>query len=836
MPGHFDNRMIEAVNKALEKVISNPNEKGAGFATEGEFYKIFKKHDFYDVADTNNRLTEEQRAQVPLHAQYRYSNFANAIAEMLQFFFIDEDIGILNQLDDIILKLDVNATTANDKTNSIAQSMQISALTPVIPGIPNIASIGTTNTIMQIKEYLTGFAMGVNPWNPDLLSPSFSGIGMPDINIGVLGNLQLPGFFTPSWDFLYKFEITKDRFYHTGQGGLKIGANIDVSEYNEINLKKIFGVIVADSKITVSGNLKGGVQGKDFEIITKASNLADDPAVANPFDIITIVEKEKPRSLKNPKGTPAVYANNDIAYDDIREFRINEDQKRSSFYELVQLKLWNVIKNRNNWAHGHWGALTNNAMPSYMRNAICSYVWSVGLALEPGKSEEAALISYLVTTGLYYYIGWQYPVRLAAVPEVDKAIINDVLRGPSNDPLPPGDITVDGLPKDIKIAKRYWEWAADFIIRFTNSAAGEELGIAMRKRRVAEANLIYEGLGKPMITFGDDGISKIMPIYHMEEGLRDRKFTNLLDVVSSPYKFYRYSNTGGAGGDPDLGTPEPIAKLKFASPKRDKTPLDALSNGAGESIINTIRYLLDKSFVREATVTRTSSLPHAQATAMYNNLNNGKYIRYAPPGRKVTNVYIEEKKKLGLGSNVLNGQRIPDNERANVIAKMTEKINSVGPANVSRHCGDLNLITAIDIAPSSVKFHKNVFTSSNDKTSTEVGHGHLINTFYKATKTSDTDESLLSRFLFPHKYAVYALRTSTDDPAYHIELTLPANFTASENNALPDVAFSFKTESFKTAEGREAPFKMDSILNKRYAGPKEENVIDKLKKELGITT
>ena len=806
MPGHFDNRMIEAVNAALEKAISIPNEKGAGFATEGEFYRIFKKHDFYDVADTNNKLTEEQRAQVPLHAQYRYSNFANAIAEMLQFFFNDEDIGILNQLDDIILKLDVNATIANDKTNSIAKSMDIAAATN-IAGVPNVGAIGSTNTIMQIKEYLTGFVMGVNPWNPDLLSPSFSGIGMPDINIGVLGNLQLPGFFTPSWDFLYEYESKKNRFYQTGQGGLKIGVNIDVSEYNEINLKKIFGVIVADSKISVSGNLKGGVQGKDFEIIRDASKAA-----------ITILEDTDP------------------TYDNIRNFRLNDDQMRSSFYELVQLKLWNVIKNRNNWAHGHWGALTNNAMPSYMRNAICSYVWSVGLALEPGKSDEAALISYLVTTGLYYYIGWQHPVRLAAIPEVDRAIMdNGELIGPSSTPPLSGDKTVAGLPKDITIAKRYWEWAADCIIRFTNSASGEELGVAMRRRRVAEANLIYEGLGKPMIKFGADGISELIPTYHMEEGLRDRNFTELLKAVSDTNKFYRYSNTGGAGGDPDLESPEPIAKLKFANLTRDKKPLDDLDKGAGERILNTIRYLLDKSFVKEATITRTSSIPRAQATAMYDNLNNGKYsVRYASAGRKVINVYIEHKKRLGLGSNVLNGQRIPDSEREKVIDAMTETINSVGPSNVSRHCGDLNIITAIDIGPNSVKFHKNVFTSNSDKTATEVGHGHLINTFYKATTIPDTDnKTLLSRFLFPHKYAVYALKTSTDDPAYHIELTLPTTFTTSANNALPNVAFNFKNESFKTAEGREAPFKLDYSLNKRYPDPPEDGKIAKLRSKLG---
>lgn len=798
MPGHFDGRLREAVNKAVEKVTSAANENGQGFATQGEFYNIFKKHDFYDVSDTDNKLTEEQRAQVPMHAQYRYTQFANAIAEMLQYFFNDDEVGILNQLDDIVLKLDANATSTKDGLNSLSNAVEIAGAATPPPGSPNPALIAA-NKIKKIKEYLTGFAMGVNPFHPDVIPPVPSGLGLPDVNIGILGNIQPPGFFSPDWDFLYKQETLKSgKFYETGSGGLKIGTGIDVSEYNEINLKKIFGVVTANSKTTISGNLMGGVQGKDFEIIQNASKVTD-------LGIVRIVKKADGK-------TPAVYANSDPgvdhAYDDIRNFKLNEFQVRSAFYELVKLKFWDVIKNPKNWAHGHWGALANNAMPEYVRTAVASFVWSNGLALEPGKSDDAALISYLVTTGLYYFIGWNHPVKLTIVPEVDRAFVDGKLYGPESDngPIPVNDGIVDSLPKDINIAKKYWEWTADFIIRFTKNKAGEELGLDIRKRRVAEANLIYDGLGKEKMEFG----SYTIPKEHTDEGLRERQFDKLLNVIYQPSAFYRYGNTGSAGGNPALGNPEPVAKLNFQRAS-DR-------NALNENVIKLVRHLLDKSFVKSATVTRTASSPKQQASAMYNNLNKGSIVDYAPAGRSVVNVYIEEKKKLGLGSNPENGERIPDRHRDRVIDLMTRKIEAVGPQKVSRHCGDLNVVAVLDIDPNSIKFHKNIFKANDNKTENEVAHGHLINTFYQATHPSSEEENLLSRFLFPHKYAVYALRTSTDDPAYHIEISEPGRedlFVTSTNDKLPEIGFIFKNESFKTIEGREVAFINDAVKERR---------------------
>lgn len=802
--GHFDGRLQEAVNKAIEKAISKPNDDGKpGFVTQGAFYDIFKKHDFFDVADTNNKLTPEQRAQVPLHAQYRYSNFANAIAEMLQYFFTDKDVGILNTLDNVVLKLDSHVTMTADATKSLGKTMEIAGATTPPVGFPNPA-LASGGNIMKIKEYLTGLAMGVTPFDKDILSPNLSGFGF-DYDVGILGNLYSPGFIVPDWNFLYEYEYTKSpKFYQTGEkdSGLKIGCNIDVGQFtNDANLVKIFGVVSVESITKINGNIMGGVTGENFKIIQKASKLSRRTDI-DARNIVTVKDKEIP-ATRGKKATPAVYVENDAEYDDIRNLTLNENQIRCSFYNLVELKFWNVIKNRQEWAHGHWGALVNNDLPDYVRTAVCSYVWSKGLAIDPKTSVEAALISYLLTIGLYYKVGRQYPVRLMAIPEVDVAFVDDELRSPKQNPLPAGDIKVDKLPKNGRIAKIYWQWIADIIVRSTNESAPEEIADATRKRRVAEANLIYKELGSEYEMGG------ILSSYHTETGLLNRKFDRLLAVLSN-HDFYRYGNSGsmGAAKGKQLEPSEPKAILKYAK-KGDQSRLEAAGNG---SVVKILRHLLDKAYVQTATITSTVRGPKEQATAMYENLNKGTCDEYASPGRAVVDVYLKEKIKLGLGDNVKNGKPIPFWHKNRVIDLMTKEVENRGPSNVSMHCGTFDPIAVVDIGPASVKYYKDAFTENNGKSAQEIGHGHFINTFYLANKY---DPKLIHKFYFPNDFAVYAQKSLVDDPAFHIEININTAFDTSENNALPDIPFRFKNKTFENEESRKAPFAMDSIRKTR---------------------
>ena len=67
-------------------------------------------------------------------------------------------------------------------------------------------------------------------------------------------------------------------------------------------------------------------------------------------------------------------------------------------------------------------------------------------------------------------------------------------------------------------------------------------------------------------------------------------------------------------------------------------------------------------------------------------------------------------------------------------ADMTAKIIEIGPANVSRHCADFNVLCVVDIAPSSIQ-NKTKFVAA-----------------FKADKR-------VSKYFLP-----------PSDPAYHLEI------------------------------------------------------------------
>lgn len=251
---------------------------------------------------------------------------------------------------------------------------------------------------------------------------------------------------------------------------------------------------------------------------------------------------------------------------------------------------------------------------------------------------------------------------------------------------------------------------------------------------------------------------------------------------------------------------EPSAKLNYSKVK-DKDILESTSAA------KIIRHLLDKAGVSRATVTSLARTPEGQANAMFKNLNSGVVVDYNIPGQRVVDVYRAEKKKLNLGDSITNGLYITaPQDKTRVINLMHQEVVNQGPSRVSKHCCDLGQIIVLDISPSSVVYRNNV--------KADVGHGKFINTFLKETTGSNGNAGLLSRFLFPHKFASYAQKLGTpDDPkAFHIEIKSDTAFNTSANNALPDVEFKFKNLDFKTADGRKAPFANDIV---KYAGIEE---------------
>lgn len=91
-------------------------------------------------------------------------------------------------------------------------------------------------------------------------------------------------------------------------------------------------------------------------------------------------------------------------------------------------------------------------------------------------------------------------------------------------------------------------------------------------------------------------------------------------------------------------------------------------------------------------VTSTVRSPARQAAAMYNNIGitgvQKQLGLYGPPGRAVIGEY-QRLQPLGHG-------------KAAILAAMTQKILTLGPGEVSRHCADPAELNVIDIAPSSI--------------------------------------------------------------------------------------------------------------------------------------
>lgn len=111
----------------------------------------------------------------------------------------------------------------------------------------------------------------------------------------------------------------------------------------------------------------------------------------------------------------------------------------------------------------------------------------------------------------------------------------------------------------------------------------------------------------------------------------------------------------------------------------------------------TIQVLVD--FLRSAhypgcTITSTQRTPHDQARAMYQLLIGPSGVPHARklyrlPGQQVVDVFADAH-AAGMSMET-------------TIALMAKRIAEVGPANVSRHCADPNLVNVLDVAPSSLQ-------------------------------------------------------------------------------------------------------------------------------------
>ncbi|NOX76363.1 MAG: hypothetical protein GXP17_07085 [Gammaproteobacteria bacterium] len=162
--------------------------------------------------------------------------------------------------------------------------------------------------------------------------------------------------------------------------------------------------------------------------------------------------------------------------------------------------------------------------------------------------------------------------------------------------------------------------------------------------------------------------------------------------------------------------------IQFLSPARDSAKVSAHSR-------KVLLDIMKISGIAQITITSTARTAHDQARIMFENIERHGVAHqkklYGTYGDKVIDEFLTLKH---------NGK-----SRADIITGLTEKINSLGPRNVSRHAGNPNKLNVVDIAPSSINL-----------------------AVRKKFESAVSNDSRVSNFLMPPK-----------DPAYHLEIPQP---------------------------------------------------------------
>ena len=142
-----------------------------------------------------------------------------------------------------------------------------------------------------------------------------------------------------------------------------------------------------------------------------------------------------------------------------------------------------------------------------------------------------------------------------------------------------------------------------------------------------------------------------------------------------------------------------VFKLDECKNKKEEKPIAdgnvevIFDEGTNKSIvsnksINILKKIAKVSKTPRVIITSTARTPKEQATIMHDQtLEKGvvaQKVLYGPSGEKVIDVYVQQK---SFGKT-----------RAEIINKMEEKINELGPSKVSRHCGNQNVLNVFDVS------------------------------------------------------------------------------------------------------------------------------------------
>lgn len=616
--GHFDGRLRKALEDAVSKV------------KEQAFYDCLKAHGFYNVSDPDNGLKDWQRASVPEYNQNKMSALAEAIADMFLDILGNEEYGVLTvALENIINKLDLRASMTAGEMDTIGAALG---------GLTG----GASESARQAMSGAIAAAMQGNKFDPDVLPPISLGIsGLPFS----IANCYKPGTLSPNYEFLYEWEAEKHDGFYTVGDKLYLGPGIPLAlggSAKILVLRTIFGVPNVDKNCQPEGDIEGGMSLEQFQIIQEVMDM------------------------------PASQA---MTLEKVQNFKLTSTQMQASYFRYVHFVIWGPLINQNNWAYLHWGVVTNNACPEPVRTAICSYLRTEGMAIDPAVNPEAFAICHCLNAGMAYHIGRNTPVTLIGLE-------NQNVKAYSKEE---GDIHCDlglarqypGVKKDSQLANLHFTLIADILAHLTKGTSPND--VQLRQRRVAEANLIYNYVGLPQIKYGDP-VGK----YSSELLGRAAEKRGLISLMTSTLLAFKNETANlVAGGDVKI-----IYQNKNIDP--DGTILQERSK-------EVLKYAGALAGIKVLSITSLYRPPDRQGGTMAENWHSGNRIHYGPAGTAVNKVYENDAKaNPGPKPGYVTDARFNSHTKSAMIEKCKE-LCAKGDI-VSRHCWDYTRVQAIDIS------------------------------------------------------------------------------------------------------------------------------------------
>jgi hypothetical protein len=416
--------------------------------------------------------------------------------------------------------------------------------------------------------------------------------------------------------------------------------------------------------------------------------------------------------------------------DEQKEFELTEGQLQLAYFKMIQLLLWGAIKNDNNWAYLHWGCITHNSCPEAVKTAICSYLKTNGLAVDPKICPESGFISYCANVGMAYLIGSTKAITLHILPDMKYLDANNQVVTATTAEYGTNIIAANGVPQDRNLAYLHFELIADILSHLTYDSNPNSY--ELRVRRIDEANKIYSECGVDTIEFGQ---VPVKPVHTMPQLLK----RNFGWLVRGTIRVYENKNI-----------PIPIDPKNF----KILNWAEKGSNEVSEITLDTIRYILSKAQVPGVVITSVYRSPEAQTRAMLNNRqsHNGQIaVNYGANGRAVDQQYTDVSKRVNNGTlKRLEKQSDIEEARSKMLKKCEEFMKAGTP--VSNHGQDQNVVQAVDMGPASTR-HEFHYSEEQLK--------RINNACYEARL-----EGYLKAYFGPAEYGGPKVK----DPAFHIEV------------------------------------------------------------------